>query len=170
MRHVAFALLVLGCVLLPAPAVPAQGNVVIYRCTDSFGALTVQNNVPCPKGTKQERRVIDVPPAMPAYVPTPSAKPVIASEPEPVAAPAIAEAPDEPVIADADRLPPPALFRCNTYDNDSYLSLPFRGASPADSQRPPPPRPHARSTLPPPFRPPAPNPRRSAPRYRGTCC
>jgi len=122
MRHVALALLVLGCVLLPAPAVTAQGSVVIYRCTDSFGALTVQNNVPCPKGTKQERRVIDVPPAMPAYVPTPSAKPVIASEPEPVAAPAIAETPDEPAISDADRLPPPALFRCNTYDNDSYLS------------------------------------------------
>jgi hypothetical protein len=122
MRHVVLALLVLGCVFLAAPAGHAQSNVVIYRCTDAFGALTVQNNVPCPKGTRQERRVIDVPPAMPAYVPAPTAKPVIASELEPVAAPAIGETPDEPAIADADRLPPPALFRCNTYDNDSYLS------------------------------------------------
>jgi hypothetical protein len=122
MRHVALAVLVLGCMFLAARAGYAKNSVVIYRCTDSFGALTVQNNVACPKGTKQERRVIDVPPAMPAYVPAPTAKPVVASEPEPVAAPAIVGTPDDPAIADADRLPPPALFRCNTYDNDSYLS------------------------------------------------
>ena len=120
MRQVVLAVLVLGGVSLAAPAGRAQGSVVIYRCTDSFGALTVQNNVPCPKGTRQERRVIDVPPAMPAYVPTPAAKPVVA--PEPVPAPAVVEASSEPAIADADRLPPPALFQCNTYDNDSYLS------------------------------------------------
>jgi len=118
MRLVVLAVLVLGCALA-APAVTAQGNMVIYRCTDSFGALTVQNNVPCPKGTRQDRRVIDVPAAIPAYVPTASAKPV--ETPAPVAPPAV-EAPGEPAIADADRLPPPALFRCNTYDNDSYLS------------------------------------------------
>jgi hypothetical protein len=122
MRHVVLAVLVLGCMLLAAPVGHAQSNVVIYRCTDSFGALTVQNNVPCPKGSKQERRVIDVPPAMPAYVPTPTAKPDVV--PEPTAAPAVVDEPaeDETAIADADRLPPPALFRCNTYDNDSYLS------------------------------------------------
>jgi hypothetical protein len=33
-----------------------------------------------------------------------------------------AAAPSAPAIADADRLPPPPLFQCNTYDNDSYLS------------------------------------------------
>jgi hypothetical protein len=120
MRHVVLAVLALGYVCLATPEGHAQSNVVIYRCTDSFGALTVQNNVPCPKGTKQERRVIDVPPAMPAYVPTPTAKPVVT--PELVPAPIVVEAPGEPAIADAERLPPPALFRCNTYDNDSYLS------------------------------------------------
>ena len=120
MRHVVLAVLALGYVFLATPEGHAQSNVVIYRCTDSFGALTVQNNVPCPKGTKQERRVIDVPPAMPAYVPTPTAKPVVT--PELVPAPIVVEAPGEPAIADAERLPPPALFRCNTYDNDSYLS------------------------------------------------
>ena len=120
MRHAVLAVLVLGCAFIAIPAGHAQGSVVIYRCTDSFGALTVQNNVPCPKGSKQERRVIDVPPAMPAYVPTPTAKPVVT--PELVPAPTVVEAPGEPAIADAERLPPPALFRCNTYDNDSYLS------------------------------------------------
>jgi hypothetical protein len=122
MRHVVLAVLVIGCAFFAIPAGHAQGSVVIYRCTDSFGALTVQNNVPCPKGTKQDRRVIDVPPAIPAYVPTSTARPVATSEPEPAATPAVVDAPDEPAIADADRLPPPALFRCNTYDNDSYLS------------------------------------------------
>ena len=96
MRHVVLAVLVLGCAFA-APAVTAQDNVVIYRCTDSFGALTVQNNVPCPKGTRQERRVIDVPPAMPAYVPTPPAKPVVT--PELDTAPIVVEAPGEPAIA-----------------------------------------------------------------------
>jgi hypothetical protein len=31
-------------------------SVVIYRCTDASGALTIQNGTPCPKGSKQERR------------------------------------------------------------------------------------------------------------------
>ena len=26
----------------------AQGTVVIYRCTDASGALTIQNGTPCP--------------------------------------------------------------------------------------------------------------------------
>jgi hypothetical protein len=122
MRHLVLAVLVLGSVFIAMPAGHAQDNVVIYRCTDSFGALTVQNNVPCPKGTKQDRRVIDVPPAIPAYVPASPAKTVVAAEPEPSATPAAVEAADETPISDADRLPPPALFRYNTYDNDSYLS------------------------------------------------
>lgn len=100
----------------------AANKVVIYRCTASDGALTIQNNVPCPKGTKQEKRVLAPPPAAPAYVP-PSV-----SVPAPSRATAIASAtpappaPIVPTIADVDRLPPPALFRCNTFDNDSYLT------------------------------------------------
>ena len=112
----AFALLV------PSSA-PAAG-VVIYRCTDAFGALTVQNDVPCPKGSKQKKQVIDAPPPMPAYraparvAPAPATAPVV---PAPATNAAGSE-PTAPTIADADRLPPPALFQCNTYDNDSYLS------------------------------------------------
>ena len=29
----------------------AHAAVVIYRCTDAFGRLTVQNDTPCPKGS-----------------------------------------------------------------------------------------------------------------------
>ena len=119
MRHLVFAVLVLGCAIA-APAASAQGNVVIYRCTDSFGALTVQNDVPCPKGSHQDKRVIDVPPPMPAYVPPPVAPAVVAA-PDASAPPVVDTAADA-AIADAERLPPPTLFRCNTFDNDSYLS------------------------------------------------
>jgi hypothetical protein len=38
--------------LLAAPAAHAD-EVVIYRCTDAAGALTVQN-MPCPKGSRQQ--------------------------------------------------------------------------------------------------------------------
>ena len=47
-------LLWLFAVLLPASGAIAQ-KVVIYRCTDASGALTVQNAVPCPKGSKQDK-------------------------------------------------------------------------------------------------------------------
>jgi hypothetical protein len=112
----------LASLLLPVPRATAA-EVVIYRCTDAFGHLTVQNDVPCPKGTRQKKQVIQPPPPMPAYRP-------LARPPEPMAtvapatmpASATPDAPSAPVIADADRLPPPAIFQCNTYDNDSYLS------------------------------------------------
>ena len=38
--------------LLLGVATAAHGQVVIYRCTDASGALTIQNNTPCPKGSK----------------------------------------------------------------------------------------------------------------------
>lgn len=91
----------------------ARAGVVIYRCTDAFGRLTVQNDVPCPKGSKQRRQVIDTPPPMPAYRAPPAApKPVVPL----VAAPASASPGAGPL------LPPPPLFRCHTVENDSYLS------------------------------------------------
>ena len=93
----------------------ARAGVVIYRCTDAFGRLTVQNDVPCPKGTKQRRQVIDTPPPMPAYRPTPAPTPTPT-----VPAPDVASAP--PPAEPAVPLPPPPLFRCRTPDNDSYLS------------------------------------------------
>lgn len=119
MRHLFLVTLVLAPALA-ASAAHAKGSVVIYRCTDANGALTVQNDTPCPKSSKQEKRVIQAAQSMPAYRPPPLPK-VAKSAAAPAAIPEILKN-DGPVIADADRLPPPALYQCNTYDNDSYLS------------------------------------------------
>ncbi|MFD0738781.1 DUF4124 domain-containing protein [Lysobacter koreensis] len=108
----------------PTAGALAQHKVVIYRCTDASGALTVQNDVPCAKGSKQDKRVIEAAPSVatpPAFV---TARPVAPVMPMPAAnPPAPAGVSEAPVatIADADRLPPPALFECRTYDNDRYL-------------------------------------------------
>ena len=126
----ALALLALLAGTVPAGATP---QVVIYRCTDASGALTVQNDEPCPAGSRQERSVIDPPPSMPVYVPqspvpAPAAPPPAAAPAAETAGPAGAGAPERPDtpqparIADADRLPPPPIFRCHTPGNDRYVS------------------------------------------------
>jgi len=117
----------LSALLLPATGTIAQ-KVVIYRCTDAGGALTVQNDVPCPKGSKQDRRVIESVPSVAAPrapVATPPAARLASPASAMTAAPASAlssVAAATTTIADADRLPPPALFECRTYDKDRYLS------------------------------------------------
>jgi hypothetical protein len=127
------ALLCGGLALLTSLPAFAQEKVVIYRCTDAGGALTIQNNVPCPKGSKQERRVMDsapnpslLSPTMPPLVPpastrAPAAPPTHSATPHnrPTPPPAVE---DDTAIRDEDRLPPPALFECRTPDNDWYLS------------------------------------------------
>ena len=125
-RSLAIALALLSCA---TPAAIAQ-QVVIYRCTDASGALTVQNDEPCPAGSREERAIIEPPPPMPVYVPqTPAPAPVASSTAQADAtatpAPAAPERPDAPAparIADADRLPPPPIFRCHTPGNDRYVS------------------------------------------------
>jgi len=105
-------------------AAAAQAQVVIYRCTDATGALTVQNDQPCPKGAKQERTVVEPPPTLPAYTPAPATvapPPVRRSEP-PTAADERPQAPPAAAVADAERLPPPPIYQCNTWDHDGYLS------------------------------------------------
>lgn len=124
---------------MTAVAAPAQAQVTIYRCTDASGALTVQNDMPCPKGSKQEKRVIHPAPSVstpPAFV-TPSAAPGAPAPPPaqvpPAQAPAVPPvqppspptppaAPPAAPTADSDRLPPPVLYECRTFDNDRYLS------------------------------------------------
>ena len=59
-RWLPAALLLALAAIMPTAA--AQ-SVVIYRCTDGKGALTIQNGTPCPKGSKQERRVIEAAPS-----------------------------------------------------------------------------------------------------------
>jgi len=130
MKRWASAIAALGLALFALVPASAQG-VVIYRCTDANGALTIQNNTPCPKGSKQERRVMESAPASPAppfVLPTAPPPPVrvppaLRTPPvaPPLAAPPSAEEP-EVSIADADRLPPPWLYECRTHNDDSYLS------------------------------------------------
>ena len=123
-RSLAIALALLACA---TPAAIAQ-QVVIYRCTDASGALTVQNDEPCPAGSREERAIIEPPPPMPVYVPqTPAPAPAATGTVTAAAAatPTAPERPDAPAparIADADRLPPPPIFRCHTPGNDRYIS------------------------------------------------
>lgn len=118
----------------------AQQAVVLYRCTDARGVVTLQNDTPCPKGQRQEKRVVEAAAtAAPFPVPLPSPPAEIVQMP---AAPSRAQAdqaipsnavdtlaPVSPVLPlpaaqtrPGERLPPPPLYQCNTVENDSYLS------------------------------------------------
>ena len=105
----------------------AHAEVVIYRCTDASGALTLQN-APCPKGMKQEQRTmqgINTVPMAPgqAGTATPTARPAAAAASTPTpTAPAPATAGAAPPTPDARRLPPPVMFQCTTYDRGSYVT------------------------------------------------
>jgi hypothetical protein len=121
--------LLCAALLLATSTATAAEKVVIYRCTDGKGAVTFQNNVACPKGSKQERRVMETPPpkARPA-APAP-APPEPAATPVPEAAPLASAAPleplpppDYPAADEGNQLPPPVLYECRTYNDDSYLS------------------------------------------------
>lgn len=120
----AFPFVVAGFVLLATGVAAAAPQVVIYRCTDASGALTVQNDKPCPAGSRQERSVIEPPPPMPTYVPQtspPAPAPVAPARPPAPAAPERPAAPAPATIADADRLPPPPIYRCHTPGNGRYI-------------------------------------------------
>ena len=117
-----------------AQTASAQGTVVIYRCTDASGALTIQNGTPCPKGSKQDRRVMEAAPAAlasPSVPPAPEPAPApvrppraLMNPPPPAAVPSPPPIAPEPetAIADSDRLPPPWLYECRTYNDDTYFS------------------------------------------------
>lgn len=130
---------VLALSLLLASSAPAQDAGTIYRCTAASGEVTIQNGVPCPKGSRQEVRKVDALPSRPPP-PAPSSGPSVAAEalyrPPPLSDFVQAAGPRDPAlapperpklpksadIADADRLPPPPIYRCETWDNDSYIS------------------------------------------------
>lgn len=124
MRLIAFALLALSC----CSAWAAQ-RVVMYRCTDAQGAVIVQNDVPCPKGSKQVKRVVEAPSPAPVITMPVAPAPVLAPI-TPAATPALpAPAPNAPTpkpdaapATVAERLPPPTVYRCLTYKKESYLS------------------------------------------------
>lgn len=112
-RALAVALLA-AALCLPAHA---QTDMTIYRCVDPSGAVTLQNDVPCPKGSQQSLRKVGVLPTMPAPVAVPAAP---AARPAPVvAAPPPPAAPSAP--APLARTAPPPLFQCRTWDDRDYL-------------------------------------------------
>lgn len=87
----------------------------------------VQNDVPCPKGSRQEKRVIEAPTPAPAPAPTNAAPAALApiapdATPAPATPAALAPAPPTAGATIAERLPPPDLYRCLTYKKESYLS------------------------------------------------
>lgn len=123
-----------GCTVLLAaallwawPAAGGAGQIVIYRCVDAFEQVTLQNGVPCPKGSRQERRVVEAVQGMPAFQPPPApptpAAPVVLP-PTPVDA--VTGTLDGPDSTDAEapplRLPPPPLYQCEAWDKTRYFS------------------------------------------------
>jgi len=77
--QIRFALLTL---LLCAPLAAAD-EVVFYRCTDASGALTLQN-MPCPKGEKQEKKVMQGVNSMHMAAPASTPRPIVAPHATPV--------------------------------------------------------------------------------------
>ncbi|MCP3046633.1 DUF4124 domain-containing protein [Xanthomonas euvesicatoria pv. allii] len=121
----------LSMMALGSPA--GAQEVAIYRCTDPTGALTVQN-MPCPKGMQQQKKLMTAPaavpfapggatnpapaPAMPAAQPRAAAQ-AAASAP---AAPATPAALPAPTVTSTSTLPPPPLFECTAHDNGRYFT------------------------------------------------
>lgn len=115
------ALVLLLLLALHAPSAWAQ--VVIYRCTDASGAVTLQNGTPCPKGSRQQKRVMDTPPPAPAPIaPAPAPAPPAAAPVTPTAIAPVAPVADPAAAASpVPKQPPPALYECRTWDRQRYF-------------------------------------------------
>lgn len=94
------------CAVLASP-LGAQERMTIYRCTGDDGAVTVQNDRPCPRGSTQERRVIQAAPSVAAPAPAGPARVAPATPPMPAAAP-LADAAATPAPAAGALAPAPA--------------------------------------------------------------
>ena len=121
MRPAAVGILLLAGVASAALARSPQDHVVIYRCTDASGGVTLQNDVPCPSGTREQRETVDVPPPLPAYTSRETRMPALVAAEARADSAAIAQALPPPV-PEAERKPPPALFECSTWDEVRYLT------------------------------------------------
>lgn len=119
---VAFAACAGGAAFVPASA----QQTVIYRCTDTKGAVTMQNDKPCAPGMRQEVRNIGALPTAPAparkaEAPAAPIGPPPGARFELVRGP-VGDALPASTVPEAERKPPPPLFQCETWDKDSYLS------------------------------------------------
>lgn len=103
--------------ILACAGVQAQ-QIVIYRCTDVTGHVTLQNDEACPAGTREQKQVIDTPAGLPAFVPP--------ELPELYSAPAedkpAKATPSKTKVPIAVRAPPPALFQCHGWDQVTYFT------------------------------------------------
>jgi hypothetical protein len=125
MRPGAAGSILVACAVLAwlAAALPArsQAGITIYRCTDASGALTIQNDTPCPPGQRQTVQHIDPPPPLPSYTTREQRMPEIVANERARREAAIAEAVPPPV-SEEERTAPPPLFQCTTWDKDTYIS------------------------------------------------
>ena len=102
----------LAALLWPISGQAAEGTVIVYRCVDGKGRVTLQDDA-CPAGSKgigrQMLRPRDAPPKLPGNIderPAPSEPP--ASEPY---------YPPEFTL-----IPPPPMYRCTSYDGSVRYS------------------------------------------------
>ncbi|NYF21038.1 hypothetical protein HDC36_002499 [Xanthomonas sp. JAI131] len=112
----------LAALLACAGAAQAE-QVVFYRCTDAHDNLTVQNQ-PCPKGMRQEKKLMQGVGRAPTQAPAAASAAPAAPIPPAPAPPAAAATPDPPSPAPAEtapRLPPPTLYACTTYEQQRYV-------------------------------------------------
>lgn len=96
----------------------AQTDMTIYRCVDPSGAVTLQNDVPCPKGSQQSVRKVGVLPTLPAAVAAPAAP---AARRAPAATTPPPSTPPPPPAVPLARTAPPPLFQCRSWDDRDYL-------------------------------------------------
>lgn len=94
----------------------AQTDMTIYRCVDPSGAVSLQNDTPCPKGSQQTVRKVGVLPTLPTLPALPAASKPAVPKPTAAAIPP-APAPGVPIA----RSPPPPLFLCRTWDERDYF-------------------------------------------------
>lgn len=132
LNQMLLSLMWLSLMLLSVTAWSAHADeVAIYRCTDATGAVTVQN-MPCPKGMKQDKKLMQAISTVPMGTSkTPAAthhaaSPAGASSATSTAAQATKPTDDASTLSPAEasdlaHLPPPNLFRCTTRDSGSYV-------------------------------------------------
>ena len=91
------------------PASPVE-TVVVHRCTDAKGRVTLQDE-PCPKGSQSESREMTRPKDPPK------------SNPALILAPSIDALADEPApMFRRELIPPPPMYRCTSYDGIERFS------------------------------------------------
>ncbi|HET7655385.1 MAG TPA: DUF4124 domain-containing protein [Luteimonas sp.] len=104
-----------------APLAAVAQDTVIYKCTDAAGNVTFQNDVACPPGARQEEKPVDVPPALPAYVPREARMPDVVAAEQARLAERIERVVPAPVPP-GERKPPPPLYQCTTWEGKQYLT------------------------------------------------